>query len=422
MRKKAIVWGLTIILLCAGCGRAGDQGASPNAHVERIKSAYTAEDVDPGLVQASNGFGLSLAEKLMAERPAENVWLSPVSITAALALVSTGGAGRTGAEMLESLGLGGRDADEVGQGYRVLIDLLSHPADDGVETSIASSLWLKEGKPFLDDFVARSRDDFGAEVRRADFADPATLEEINEWTEQATRGRIERMLENTEAEAAMYVLNAVYFNAAWKRPFDPERTTDGRFRISDALTLPVKMMSAGGYYEYAGKDGYEAVRLPYGENGSAYLAVLMPDEGVSVPDLARALADEPQRLTEPYDFHQGRIDIPRVQLEYSAGLEEELKRSGMSEAFDPERADFSAMAPEPPNLFISRVKHRTALSLDEKGTEAAAATSVEMLAGAAPPDQPFHMTVDRPFIAAIVDRATGCILFAGAVFHPGDVR
>lgn len=288
--------------------------------------------------------------------------------------------------------------------------------------NVANSLWLKEGKPFLDTFVNRSRDDFGAEVSRVNFAEPQTLQRMNEWTMAATNGRIERFLESVEADAAMYVLNAVYFNGAWTKPFNIEKTTDGQFHISGTETLPVKMMANSGYYPYAQKAEFEVIRLPYGKRDSAYMTILLPGQGVSVSDVATMLAANPDLLTENYEARIGSIEIPKLRLEYSTNATDALRRAGIKEAFDSARADFSAMAPEPPNLFISRVAHRAALSMDEQGTEAAAATVVEVLAGAAPPDDPFHMKVDRLFIAAIVDRATGCILFAGAVFNPGGDR
>lgn len=422
MRKTAIGLGLAAVVACSGCGNSG-AGNNPDPQSEKRQvSAYTAQGVDSSLVQASNGFGLSLMEKLMAERPEQNVLLSPLSVSSALALTTTGGAGKTGEEMREALGLGGKTNDEIGEGYRVLLDLLRHPGEEGIRTNVANSLWLNEGKPFLDEFVGRSRDDFGAEVERVDFAAPQTLRTMNEWVENATEGKIKRMLESVEADAAMYVLNAVYFNGAWTTPFNPNRTKDGLFRVSPGDTVSVPMMSGGGRYLYAKKDGYEAIRLPYGKRESAYMAVLMPDEDVPLSELAVRLAENPGLLTESYEARPGSIEVPRLRLEYSEDLVGTLRRAGIAEAFEPDRSDFSAMAPEPPNLFISKVTHRAALAMDEEGTEAAAATVVEMLAGAAPPEEPFEMKVDRPFIAAIVDGGTGCVLFAGAVFDPGGGR
>ena len=421
MRKMAVGLGLAAILVFSGCGKQGEADV-PNKRNESKKSAYTAKDVDPNLVHAVNGFGLALAEKLMGEQPGENVMLSPISLSAALGLAATGAAGKTGEEMRAALGLEGKSSGEIGESYRILVDLLSHSEEDGIEIGVASSLWLKEGQPFLEDFVDRSRGDFGASVRRVDFADSRTLDAINEWAEDATGGRIERMLPSVEADAALYVLNAVYFNGAWTNPFNAAATADGRFHVSDSETVPVKMMGSFGSFQYAKEDGYEAVRLPYGKRDSAYMAILLPDKGVTLSGLAAKLAADPALLTGEYETRQGRIEIPKMRLEYSADLGTVLRESGIKEAFEPSRSDFSAMAPEPPNLFVSRVTHRTALSVDEEGTEAAAVTVLEMLAGAAAPDRPFRMTADRPFIAAIVDQATGCILFSGAVFNPGDGR
>jgi len=416
---KTFLLGLAAVLVCTGCGQAY-KGTEPTP-VKPVVD-YTAKDVDASLVQASNGFGLALVERILSGSPDKNVLLSPISVSAALALVSTGAAGKTAEEMKRTLGLEKKTNDDIGEGYRILVDLLSHPEEGGFETNVASSLWLKEGKPFKEEFARRSKDGFGAEIIRADFSSPETLRSMNDWVKAATGGKIDEMLEALNPEAAMYALNAVYFRGAWTKPFNPEHTTDGLFHVSDGTLEQTRMMGKDGFFPYVKEQGYESIKLPYGKNGSAYMAVLLPDPGVSLTELAKKLADDPKLLTMEYEVHQGRIEIPQVRLEYSVDLKEAVRQTGMHEAFDPQLADFSAMAPEPPNLFISLIKHRTALSLDEKGTEAAAATAVEMLAGAAPPEQPFKMTVDRPFLTAIVDQATGCILFAGAVYDPTSGR
>jgi serine protease inhibitor len=198
----------------------------------------------------------------------------------------------------------------------------------------------------------------------------------------------------------------------------PESTMPSKFHTSASETVSVNMMARGGQYEYVQVDGYQAIRLPFGKKASVSMVILLPDEYEGLVTLQEKLAEDPTRLTQPFEKRPGRVELPRVNIEYQTSLNDSLQRIGMNEAFIPNSADFSGIAPTPPNLFINSVSHKSFLEMTEQGTVAAAATKVEMLAGSAPAEDPFHMTMNRPFLLAIVDNETDSILFVGTIMNP----
>lgn len=240
---------------------------------------------------------------------------------------------------------------------------------------------MREGKPFHDSFVQRVADDLFAEAAELDFNNPDSVQTMNDWVKEETSGKITDMVKEIGPETMVYVLNAVYFQGAWTVPFEPSFTKKDEFYGPLGRAIPVDMMAKGGMFEYDVKPDYEAIRLPYGKDESAAMTIFLPNEGVGLDELQRSMADEPNLVTEPFELRQGRVELPRVNFEYQISLNDALIALGMGEAFDPNKADFSLMAPEPPNLFIGKVEHKTFLEMNEQGTTAAAATAIEMEAG-----------------------------------------
>lgn len=384
-----------------------------------LKREFALKDLDARIVKESNRVGLSLYSDISRKKPDENIFLSPLSISTALALTYSGASGETATEMRKSLGFDKLTNEQIGHGYRVLLDLLSHSQDDGIGLDIANSLWMREGVPFHDSYVQQSRIDYSAEANQLDFNSSNAAKKMNNWVERHTDGHIKEMVKEISSNSVLYLLNAVFFEGAWTEPFRPEGTNRAKFHLIDADAITVEMMSKSGHYEYAQKDGYEAVRLPFGKDESASMVIFLPaPRSGALRSLQEKLAADPALVTEPFDLRSGRVDLPKMKIEYSVNLNEDLNGLGMGIAFDPIRADFSRMAPEPPNLYISKVEHKTTLDINEQGASAAAATKVEMMAGAAQPENPFHIALNRPFILSIVDRDTGTILFVGTIVNP----
>jgi len=217
----------------------------------------------------------------------------------------------------------------------------------------------------------------------------------------------------------LILISAIYFNGAWQTPFRAELTQDLPFNLLDGSQKPVPTMSRSATFDYLKGDGFQAVQLPYAGD-KLRMIVFLPDEGRTLAQFQETLTLQNwEAWRAQFAPKQGQLLLPRFKVQYSVGLNNLLREMGMAPAFDPQRADFSGMRPIPPNLFISDVRHLAYVDVNEAGTEAAAATSVQMgLTSAMPVEDTFTMQVDRPFFFVIEDSGTGSLIFAGSIVEP----
>lgn len=416
---KRIAVSIGLAALCAGAVAAVSGCGTANRPAVHGKS-YTAADIDVRFIDAYNAFGFDLHRAIAGGRQAtgENVFLSPTSVAIALSMTMNGAVGPTRDGIAQALRLQELTTDEANDGALKLQSVLQS-ADSAVQLSIANSIWARKGVPFQPSFLAANKTYYGAEARTLDFADRKTAATINKWVKKETGGRIESIVdENIPAQSIMFLLNAVYFKGDWTVPFEQTATRDRPFTLADGTKASRAMMARAGAFEYADRDGYAAVRLPYG-NGNTGMVVLLPDEGTTLAALTDRLTDKEWRdATAALVKQQGEVVLPRFKVEYEASLNEQLKALGMSLAFDSGRADFSAMLAPPPNAYIGDVKHKTFVRVDEKGTEAAAVTKVEVMATSSPSASGFRMEMNRPFLVVLHERSTGAVLFTGSVYDP----
>lgn len=364
------------------------------------------------------GFGFDVLKQLSAARQGKNVFISPVSLSLALTMTWNGSAGATRTAMSKTLGLKGIKAADVNRAAARLTAELAK-ADPKIQISIANSLWARKGISFLPAFINANKKYFRADVREIEFG-PEAPGMINAWVKDRTKGKIAKIIDRIPANALLYLINAVHFKGPWQSPFDKSRTSDGFFKLADGTEISVPMMIRQGSYGYKRAEGFQAVSIPYG-GGRICMFIMLPDKPSGLPELLQKLdAGSWAGWTSGLKPTEVNLSLPRFRIEY--GVEEELKKAltaaGMKSAFDPNKADFSRMcrlAGE--RVFISQVAHKTFIDVNEAGTEAAAATSVEMSFTAAPME-PVRVAVDRPFLCAIRDTVTGAVLFIGAVANP----
>jgi serine protease inhibitor len=372
------------------------------------------------LVQSGNSFTLALfREALHQEDPADNVFVSPLSVSMAFGMVLNGAAGVTESSMQRALALDGMTRDEINASYRGLIDLL-RGLDPHVTFTIANSIWYRE--PFTPPaaFLETNRTYFDAEVRGLDFTSPSAAPTINSWVNSATAGRIPEIVPDPlSRNAIMYLVNAIYFKATWTTRFDKSRTESGPFHLAGGGSVPVPMMRTDGPIPVRGgyRDGTAALDLPYG--GGAYsMLILLPGTGMSVDSLAAGLTSADwSAWVAALDSTRIEVVMPRFTLRYDLDSAiPVLRQLGMTATFcdegDP-RTDFTRLYAGG-GACVSKVKHKTFVLVDEAGTEAAAATSVEIGLTSAPA----AFVVDRPFIFALRERLSGTILFIGRVMNP----
>ncbi|MDR2682843.1 MAG: serpin family protein [Dysgonamonadaceae bacterium] len=369
-----------------------------------------------GSIAAMNLF--SIINSLQEED--ENVVLSPLSLHMALAMVWNGANGETKEAIQQTLCLSDFSPEEVNAYFKKLRETFVK-TDPTVQLALANSIWYRLGFSVKSGFIQTNKTYYDAEVSEIDFSNTQTPEIINQWCSDHTNGRIKEMIETIPTDAAMYLLNALYFKGTWanEHGFSKPATSDERFTKADGSQTTVKMMQQNNTLPYYKDEYLTLTALPYGNNAFSMLFIL-PNSGVSFDALATRFKQEgywEQCLAsrETYDVD---LYIPRFKIEYDITLNEALMQSGMGIAFTTS-ADFSGISDTP--LCISKVKQKTYIEVNEEGTEAAAVTAIEMkFTSVGPPPEPKKVTfrADRPFLFAIQENSTGTILFMGKIGNP----
>lgn len=387
-------------------GPGGDSG-KPLKSLPRELSA-----AERSVLSGSNRFAFGLLREVARADTASNVFVSPLSASMALGMAMNGARSGTLDEMRATLGFGELPPADVNASYRGLIDLL-RGLDRGVEMRVANSVWARQGFPFHAEFMQTGKQYFDAEVSTLDFDDPGAPATINGWVSRSTGGKIRTIVDGPiPTDAVAYLINAIYFKGAWTHAFDRRRTRDAPFLRADGTQQTVKMMHGSGKVAHLSTPEIEAVDLPYGR-GAFSMTVVLPRPGTRVDDLVAGLnAERWQAWMEQLTERQLDVYLPRFRLEYEKTLNHPLQGLGMRAAFQPHAADFSGMSPRA--LYVSNVKQKTFVEVNEEGTEAAAATSVEMRAVSMPP----FVMVNRPFLVVIRERLSGTILFIGKIGAP----
>lgn len=400
-------------LLVSGCRYYDASGAGPVA-----KPAAPAAQIDQRVADAGARFGLSLLKELRKAAPDENIFISPASVSLILSLTLNGAAGETRDGMLQALELKGLTADEVNAANQALQSVLANP-DPKVQLSVANSIWYRQELKLKAGLAEVAKNAYKAEIKPLDFAKADAPKQINQWVQKQTRDKIDGVVDEIPNDAVMYLINALYFNGTWKKQFDPKLTREAPFIHTDGSTKQHPFMSMNDRFRYYGDDRFRAVALPYGE-GRISLYVLLPAKEVGLDGLLTHLTPERwAELMTRMPAQEGIVELPKVKLAYNTKLNDAVKALGMERALTPGQADFSGLFEgHGTDLYISNIIHKTYLDLNEKGTEAAAVTSVEVRLTSAPANGPFRMTVDRPFLLAIRDDQTGALLFIGTITSP----
>ena len=379
----------------------------------------TLSAAETGLISADNRFAFSLFGEIARQTsPDSNLFISPLSAAMALAMAYNGAAGATQAEMQQVLQLDGMTLDDVDQSYRSLIGLL-RGLDPQVAFTIANSVWYDPNPVYAPtpDYLATTRTYFDARVESLDFKSPSAAPTINAWVSDQTHGKIPTIVPDPiPPDAVAYLINAIYFKGSWTARFDKGLTRPGTFRLANGAAATVPMMTHGHSVRvrYARAEGVTVLDLPYG--GEAFsMTIVLPQVAGGIDSLVQGLTEERWRgWVAALDSGSFEVVMPKFTLTYGLTMNDVLRALGMPSAFcDAPHPDFTRLNPSGA-LCISDVRHKTFVDVNEEGTEAAAATSVEIsfTSLAAP------LQVDRPFVFAIRERLSGTILFLGRVMNP----
>jgi serpin B len=362
-------------------------------------------------------FGFELLRRVEGKNA--NAVISPYSVSTALAMTSAGARGATLDEMLGTLHLGKNPHP----GMSELRKQLDTKALFESQLVTANRLWLQEGRAYKKEFTALTSRDYGAGTATLDFRtspEPAR-QTINKWVEEQTHEKIKDLLaQGAVSKSTNLVLtNAVYFKSAWHHDFDATATKAGDFKTAEGEAKSVPFMHQRAHFAYAEDDGYQLVRLPYLDS-RLVMTLVLPKNG---HDLAKLDATRFEALAKQAGVEDVILSLPKFKVEQTASLDKVLPKMGMKLAFT-QQADFSGIRELSPgeSLFISVVAHKAYVDVDEKGTEAAAATAVGMEAGSAMvvPEhkKPKVFHADHPFLFAIEYLPTSTLLFLGRVAQP----
>jgi serpin B len=361
---------------------------------------------------ASNAFAFDLYAKLSPEKG--DLFFSPYSMSTALAMTSAGARGQTLADMNRVLHF--PDQAELHPAVSTLTADMRHRAGRNVDLSIANALWIQKGEGIREEFLALTRDHYQAGCQLVDFIKypDSCRRTINDWTETQTHRRIRDLLSPTAItpNTRLILTNAIYFKANWDKGFDKHETRDDDFHVAGGGTVKKPLMHQTDEFGYATAADLQILEMPYVGKDFG-LVILLPTRGTPLAKVETNMANHFNEWLAGLSPEKVIVTVPKFELTAEMSMNDVLSRMGISVAFSGD-ADFSGI--EDVKLCLQDVIHKAFVEVNEKGTEAAAATAVEMTFTAQPPGfrTPLpEFTADRPFVYLIRDRHTGAILFLG---------
>ena len=384
-----------------------DEPVAPNIKYNPGTVKLTA--AQQAQVENSNEFAWKFFKEV-SKGEQQDVFVSPLSVTYALGMLSNGAVGDTQKEILEGLEFRSGKVEDINSlCHQLMIE--SPKLDKSTQLSMANAVVVNKKIQLQPTFQNVVKKQYDALVASKDFGSPATLSFINQWASDHTQGMVPKILERINPDGVSYLLNALYFKGIWYRQFDKKRTQQESFTQADGKKLSVKMMHQKERFLAAENDNYQTVVLPYG-NGSYEMVVLLPREGKDLSNLLQTM-DAKKWKDNLKNTYSSEVDLklPRFTSAYTRELNDVLKLLGMNAMFDPSKANLTKMSAV--SSFVSMVLQKAKIEVDEEGSKAAAVTVIETAPTAVAPSKPILFHANRPFMYAIVEHSTGTIFFMG---------
>ncbi len=424
MKKLLLVLMALVMVILAACAQpvSGNVLQSEKPRDTAPQASQTDLNI---LVGGNSDFAFDLYQELRGEEG--NLFYSPYSISLALAMTYAGARGETEQQMADTLHFI-LAQDDLHRAFNALdIELASRGEGaqgkdgEGFRLNIVNAIWGQKDYQFLTEFLDTLAENYGAGLRVLDFirAPEESRITINEWVSDQTEERINDLIPKGAIDflTRLVLTNAIYFNAAWQYPFEESDTRDGTFYLLDGSQITVPMMRQTEKFGYAEGDGYQVVELPY-DGRELAMVILLPRPGQFEAFEGSLDSQQVAAMIQDLEHRRVVLTMPKFEFESEFSLKLTLAAMGMPVAFS-DGADFSGMTGNR-ELFISDVIHKSFVSVDEAGTEAAAATAVIMEATALPIGEPVEVNLDRPFLFLIRDIDTGAVLFVGRVANPAE--
>ncbi len=421
--ERLLLLALALSLLTLGGLSCADKPTFPGTLPPPVKpvNADQATPEDKAAVSHdSNQFALDLYGKLDKK---DNLFFSPASISTALAMTYAGARGQTAEQMAKVLHFQ-LEAKRLHPAFAALLwEMQGEGKEHGCRLHIANALWGHKDTHFLPEFLQQTKDNYGASLQKVDFAKPdEARRDINTWVAQQTADKIKDLLHpgDVSPETRLVLTNAIYFKGEWVHVFKAEATHEQPFHITPTKDVSVPMMHQTSMFRYFTDDkkSFQILEMPY-KDSELSMVVLLPAQVDGLAQLEKNLdAESLTKWLQKMESKKVALTLPKFTMRCRLPLADKLQVMGMTTAFRAGEADFTGMTHDTPPLYLSTVIHEAWVDVNEKGTEAAAATAVGVRAAAAPVAQPIIFQADHPFLFLIRDRRSGSILFLGRMSNP----
>ncbi|NLB25091.1 MAG: serpin family protein [Bacteroidales bacterium] len=370
-------------------------------------------------MKAGNEFSFDLFQNIyISDKKSDNIMVSPLSVSLALAMTYNGAAGKTKSDMEKTLRVYGLSPEDINSSYHDLAEALKE-LDEKVFLRIANAIYYRENFEVEKSFIATNKQYYRADVAPLDFGSDEAVDIINKWVYEHTNGKIEKIIDEITPLHIMFLLNAIYFKGTWQQEFNEKSTGLQQFYPEPGISIDCETMQRLDTLAYMSNDIFSAIILPYGK-GNFNMTLFLPEPEKDLQEIIDRLNKENWKkwmdsfkITESVD-----IKLPKFKYEYEIMLNDVLTEMGMGIAFTGQ-ADFTGIN-RLGDMLIDYVKHKSFIEVNEEGTEAAAVTvvAIERLSVGGPAKIPFY--VNRPFMYVITEKSTDAILFIGTVKNPNS--
>lgn len=405
MKTTLQIFALAIII--CSCSSDDKKRLIPEPEVEFKELTKSAV-----IVEANNEFAFDFFKEIAVNAEEENYMVSPVSLSLALSMAYNGATSDTKTAFENTLKYDQASLEEINTVNQALIQNLASQSS-GARFEIANSSWIRDGFTVKQDFIKRLEDYYYATSDVLNFNDPTAVDIINDWVSDKTHGKIDKIVESIPGNAVLYLINALYFNAKWKYEFKTKDSKEDDFNLLSDEKKKVTFMNMNSTLDYFENDLFSSVILPYKED-KFNMVILLPQKGKGIQDIVKEMDQENwTNWQSEYKSRNIRISMPKFKFSYKESLNESLQAMGLGIAFS-NSATFNNISNS--LLKISKVLQKTYIDVNEKGTEAAAVTSIEIVNTSLPTYQLF--LANKPFLFAITEKETNSICFIGKLGDP----
>ena len=380
-----------------------------------IPQKVKAVELKKEFLKSTTDFSVELFKH--SYKKGQNSLISPTSVYLALGMTANGADETTLKELETLLGNGSIGIKDLNSYYNTLTDKLTSVKEGKV--SIANSIWYRDSNNLNvnKDFLQTNADYYNASAYKADFNDPRTVEDINNWVKNNTGKQIDKMVDKIDKNTMMYLINAMYFESQWKEPYENFQVREGTFELINGKKKSVDFMGSTEHI-YIKDDKTEGFMKPYKNSKYSFLA-LLPNKEINIDSYISSLSGESfQKLLSNQSNEPVSVALPKFKTNYEIKLADSLKQMSLKDCFDTEKANFNKMSSNVKKLYISDILHKTSIIVAEEGTKASAATKVEIGLGCSTPPIERKITLNRPFVYAIIDNETKLPIFIGVMMNP----